>query len=108
MAEIETTVTKAQVTYVQPGLWNINMRLTATDGIETVIDKDYSAPFRKGDRFDSKSKELIEDMQVDIDKYYSERFIYSDKDIDTLATTVREGLDVSEPTDLIVIRQNKV
>ena len=98
------TVEKAQVSYVQPGLWNINMHLTATDDGVTAIDKDYSARFRNKDRFDSKAKDLISAMQIDIDKYYSERFIFSDKDIDILATTVQEGLDLREPTDLMEVR----
>lgn len=105
MAEITIVVTKAQVVYVQPGLWNINMHLSATDETETVIDKDYSVSFRKGDIFSLKSKELIGDMQVDINKYYSERFIYSNKDIDILTITVSEGLDVSEPTELVIVRK---
>lgn len=103
MAEIEIAVEKAHMSYVQPGLWRINLRLMATDESETVIDKDYSAPFRKGDMFDSKSKELIVDMQADIDKYYSERLLYTDKDIDLLVTVVSEGLDLREPTELDVI-----
>lgn len=107
MAEIEIEMSKAAVTYRQPGLWNINMHLTATDEGVIVIDADYSAEFRKGDVFVSKSKELTIAIQTDIDTYYSERFISRDKDLDILVTTVEEGLDLSEPTELDEVRGRK-
>lgn len=101
---VTVSIEKARVVYFQPGLWNIMMHLTARDTGTDVIDKDYSAAFRKGDDFISKSKVLTEKMQADIDQYYSEQLIFNNSDMTELTNAVRDGLDLEEPNDLEIRR----
>lgn len=102
---LEIQLKKENVIYIQPGLWNININLTATDEEIIKINKNYSVSFRKNDSFDLKSNKFIELMQIDIDKYYSENFIYFDKDIDSLVTSISERLNLEEPTELNEVRK---
>lgn len=99
------SIEKAKVVYVQPGLWNIMMHLAGRDVGTDVIDKDYSVAFRKGDVFIDKSKVLVEQMQSDIDQYYSEQLIFNNSDMAELTNAVRAGLDLDEPTELEEVRR---
>lgn len=88
------TVTKARVSYCQTGLWNIIMHLELRDGSNLVIDKDYSAELSEGETIASKSPELIEAIQADIDQYKSEQLLFKKAALTTLATTIKAGLEI--------------
>lgn len=91
---LTATVTKARVAYSQPGLWNLIMHLELRDGANVAIDADYSAELSEGETIASKSPELIDAMQADIDQYKSEQLLFKKAALTTLATTVKAGLEL--------------
>lgn len=91
---LTVTVTKARVAYSQPGLWNLIMHLELRDGANLAIDKDYSAELSEGETISSKSPEIIEAMQADIDQYNGEQLFFKKAALTTLATTVKAGLEI--------------
>ena len=66
---LTATVAKARVAYALPGLWNLVMHLDLRDGANVAIDADYFAELSEGETIESKSSEIIDAMQVDIDQY---------------------------------------
>lgn len=88
---IVATVTKKSVSLIQPGLWNITLTLTITDGA-TVISKDFSEKYRTGQLVSFITSKFITVMQAEIDKYKSEQVIYNHPQLATVITNIQAGL----------------
>lgn len=89
-----STVTKKSVTEVQSKLWNITLNMVLTDNSVEVLNTDYSLKYRPGDSIAAKQATWIVMMQVDIDKYKSERNIFNAAALNTVVTNVGSALGV--------------
>jgi|LGOV01.1.fsa_nt_gb hypothetical protein len=91
---IIATVTKKAVTYRMPKMWNITLNMTlADDGVE-VINRDYNVRYRTGDSIAAKIDEFSSMMQYDINKYKSEKAIYTAAELDIAVIDVGNALVV--------------
>lgn len=90
---IVVTVTKKNVSLVQPSLWAITLTLTITDGA-TVITTDFSEKYRTGQSISSIISKFITVMQTEINKYKSEQTIYNHPQLDSAVSNIQAGLTV--------------
>lgn len=86
------TVTKGPVSLVQPKFYSVAFHLVLQDDGVTVIDQDFFVDFRTGDTIATKTAEIIEEMQAEINKYKAEQVIYDSAAFANAVTTVQNGL----------------
>ncbi|KKM65970.1 hypothetical protein LCGC14_1485890 [marine sediment metagenome] len=86
------TVEKRSVTETMDKMWSIVLNLSALDGTEVVINKDFTLKYRSGQDVEEKVKALLTEMQEAIDDYKSEQAIFNHTKLDTAVTYLNNNL----------------
>ena len=86
------TVIKVSVSETMDKLWNITLNLSVMDGIEEVINQDFSLKYRAGEDVESKVKVIETKMQEAIDDYKGEQTIFNHANLDTAVTYLNNNL----------------
>jgi hypothetical protein len=89
---LTATVTKKNVTTIQPKLFSIVFNLVIKDANVEVINRDFSCEYHTGDDPASKVAEVKEKMQIVIDSYKAEKVIYNAAALNTAVTNIEGGL----------------
>ncbi len=86
------TVEKRTVTETMDKMWSIVLNLSALDGTEVVINRDFALKYRAGQDVETKIKVLLEEMQEAIDDYKGEQAIFNHTKLDAAITYLNNNL----------------
>ena len=87
-------VSKVSVSETMRGMWNIVLKLTYTDGVEEVINQDFSIRYKQGQSITIKVQEIKEKMQEAINDYKAEQVIFNHAQLDAALTWLQDNLEV--------------
>lgn len=87
------TVTKKSVSESMLDLFNITLNMVLVDGVDEVINRDYSVRYRPGDSISAKQTALYKMMHEDIQKYESEKQIFDAAALNTVVANVEAALN---------------
>ena len=86
------TVEKRSVTETMGKMWSIVLNLSALDGTDVVVNKDFVLKYRAGQDVEEKVKALLEEIQEAIDDYKGEQTIFNHTKLDTAITYLNNNL----------------
>jgi hypothetical protein len=86
-------VSKVSVAIVQPKLYRVTLNLKLVDDPTTLLDQDFSLPYRTGDTIGGLATKFGQMMQRAIVDRNAAQGIVTHAAMDTLVTTVQAALD---------------
>ncbi len=91
---LTTTITKKSVVSSMEGMYQLTFNMVYVDGATVLIDRDFSAPYKTGNPWNSVTIPIREQMKKAIRLYKEEQVIFKGAGIDGIVTNLNSTVGV--------------